>query len=145
MKYEELTEKCIGCFYTVYNYLGYGFLESVYEKAMLIELRRQGLKASRQQPITVYYLDEPVGEFYADILVEDKVVLELKAARILTVENDAQLLNELNATDYEVGLLLNFGPKPEIHRKVLDNERKVYRKAALLQGGSKPNGSRDKN
>ena len=145
MKYEELTEKCIGCFYTVYNYLGYGFLESVYEKAMLIELRRQGLKASRQQPITVYYLDEHVGEFYADILVEDKVVLELKAARILTVENDAQLLNELNATDYEVGLLLNFGPKPEIHRKVLDNERKVYRKAALLQGGSKPNGSRDKN
>jgi GxxExxY protein len=129
MKYETLTEKIIGCFYTVYNRLGYGFLERVYENALLIELRKQGLKAESQVPIHVYYEGQVVGEFFADIVVEDKVVLELKAARRLTVEHEAQLLNELNATEYEVGLLLNFGPKAEVKRKIYDNERKKYGRA----------------
>jgi GxxExxY protein len=127
MKYEPLTEKIIGCFYTVYNQLGYGFLERVYENALLIELGKQGLKAASQVPIHVYYDGLVVGDFFADIVVEDKVVLELKAVRKLKMEHEAQLLNELNATEFEVGLLLNFGLKAEIRRKIFDNERKKYR------------------
>jgi len=127
MKYEELTQKIITCFYTVYNALGYGFLESVYEKALAIELHRQGLQVVRQYPIEVRYAGQIVGEFLADIVVENQVVLELKAAHTVLVEHEAQLLNYLNATDYEVGLLLNFGPQPQIKRKVFDNERKKYR------------------
>jgi GxxExxY protein len=127
MKYQELTEKIIGCFYTVYNTLGYGFLESVYEKAMLIELHKQGLKAVAQYPIKVYYDGQVVGEFSADILVEDCVVLELKAIKVLIIANEAQLLNELNSTEFEVGLVLNFGVKPEVRRKTFDNALKKYR------------------
>ena len=123
-KYKELTEKIIKIFYKVYNTLGYGFLERIYENAMMIELKREDILAFSQYAIKVFYEDEIVGEYFADILVDDKVIVEIKAARNLALENEAQLLNYLKATDKEVGLLLNFGPKPEIKRKVFDNLRK---------------------
>ena len=123
-KYKELTEKIIRIFYKVYNNLGYGFLEKVYENAMLLDFKKENIQAVSQYAIKVFYEDETVGEYFADILVEGKVIVEIKAARILTLENEAQLLNYLKATDKEVGLLLNFGPKPEIKRKVFDNLRK---------------------
>ncbi len=128
MKHEELTEKIIKAFYTVYGILGYGLLEKVYEKAMLIELQKMGLHVQSQYPIKVYYAGQEVGNFVADIVVENYIVIELKAIRTLMKEDEAQLLNYLNATEYEVGLLLNFGIKPQIKRKVFDNERKKYRR-----------------
>ncbi|HDD24094.1 MAG TPA: GxxExxY protein [Chloroflexi bacterium] len=127
MKHGEITEQIIKAFYTVYNTLGYGFLEKVYENAMVIELRRMGLHVVCQQPISVYYAGQIVGEYLADMLVENCVIVELKAVRTLLKEHEAQLLNYLNATSYEVGLLLNFGPTPQIKRKVFDNDRKKYR------------------
>ena len=123
-KYKELTEKIIKIFYKVYNTLGYGFLERIYENAMMIELKREDIPVFSQYAIKVFYEDEIVGEYFADILVDDKVIVEIKAARNLAIENEAQLLNYLKATDKEVGLLLNFGPKPEVKRKVFDNFRK---------------------
>ena len=124
IKYKELTEKIIGLFYKVYNKLGYGFLEKVYENAMMIEFKKEGIPAVAQFPIKVLYEEESVGEYYADILVATKVIVEIKATRNLALENEAQLLNYLKATDIEVGLLLNFGPKPQIKRKAFDNYRK---------------------
>ena len=124
IKYKELTEKIIKIFYKVYNKLGYGFLEKVYENALMIELRKEDIYAVNQSPIKVSYDGEIIGEYYADILVEGKVLLEIKAAKNLAEEHEAQLLNYLKATDSEVGLLLNFGPKPEVKRKVFDNVRK---------------------
>jgi GxxExxY protein len=123
-KYKELTEKIIGVFYNVYNNLGYGFLEKVYENAMMLDFNKEHVPAVSQYPIKVLYEGETVGEYFADILVNDKVIVEIKAAKNLASENEAQLLNYLKATDKEVGLLLNFGPKPEIKRKVFDNYRK---------------------
>lgn len=123
-KYQELTEKIIGIFYKVYNNLGYGFLEKVYENAMMLDFKKENIPAVSQYAIKVLYEDEIVGEYFSDILVDDKVIVEIKAARNLALENEAQLLNYLKATDKEVGLLLNFGPKPEIKRKVFDNFRK---------------------
>ena len=103
---------------------GYGFLEKVYENAMMIEFMIECISAISQSPIKVFYKEEVVGEYYADILVDDKVIVEIKATRTLALEHEAQLLNYLKATNIEVGLLLNFGPKPEIKRKVFDNNRK---------------------
>ena len=123
-KLKALTETIIRIYYRVYNKLGYGFLEKVYESAMMIEFRKEGIPALSQSPIKVIYEEEVVGEYYADILVDDKVIVEIKATRALALEHEAQLLNYLKATDIEVGLLLNFGPKPEIKRKVFDNFRK---------------------
>ena len=128
MKHEELTEQIIGAFYTVYNALGYGFLEKVYENALAIELRKMGLHVVCQHPIQVHYDGQVVGEFFADMVVNDLVIVEVKAVRTLLKEHEAQLLNYLNATSYEVGLLLNFGPAPQIKRKVFDNDRKKYRR-----------------
>jgi len=125
MKHEELTEKIIKCFYVVYNRLGYGFLESVYEKAMLIELKRAGLKAVRQFPISVSYRNQNVGEFFADVLVEDKVILELKTTKKIDKDHEYQLINYLRATKIEIGLLFNFGRTPEFKRKVFSNNRKL--------------------
>ena len=122
--HSELTGKIIKAFYNVYNELGYGFLEKVYERSMLIELRALGLASDPQVPINVYYGDEKVGEYFADILVENKVILELKAAETVREEHEAQLLNYLRATDVEVGLLLNFGKKPEHKRKLFENRLK---------------------
>lgn len=102
IKYKELTEKIIKIFYRVYNKLGYGFLEKVYENAMMIEFKRDGISGVSQSAIKVHYEDEIIGEYFADILVDDKVIVEIKAAKGLTVENEAQLLNYLKATDIEV-------------------------------------------
>jgi len=124
VKHKAITEKIIKIFYKVYNRLGYGFLEKIYENAMMIELIRQGITAESQSPIRVLYEDEIIGEYFADILVDNKVIVEIKAVTNLAIDHEAQLLNYLKATDKEVGLLLNFGPKPEIKRKVFDNFRK---------------------
>jgi len=123
-KYKELTESIIRIFYKVYNKLGYGFLEKIYENAMMLELKRENITSVSQHPIRVLYDGEILGEYYADILVNGKVIVEIKASRALVEENEAQLLNYLKATDIEVGLLLNFGKKPEVRRKAYDNNRK---------------------
>jgi GxxExxY protein len=123
-KHADITGKVIGAFFKVYNTLGYGFNEKVYENALAIELRKAGLKAVKQQEIVVYYDGENVGDYRTDIVVNDVVIVELKAARELAEEHEAQLLNYLKATTIEVGLLLNFGVKAEHKRKVYDNDRK---------------------
>jgi GxxExxY protein len=123
-KHKTLTAAIISIFYRIYNKLGYGFLEKVYENAMMYEFRKAEIPAISQSPIKVVYEDEVLGKYSADILVDDKVIVEIKAARKIAPEHKAQLLNYLKATDKEVGLLLNFGPKPEISRKVFDNNRK---------------------
>lgn len=128
MKHEAITQKIIGAFYDVYNVLGYGFLEKVYANAMAIELRKREMQVACQLPINVYYEEQVVGEYFADMLVEDLVIVEFKAARQLLPEHEAQLLNYLNATTCEVGLLFNFGPKPEFTRKIFDNDRKKYQR-----------------
>lgn len=122
--HQELAERIIKCFYEVYNTLGHGFLEKVYEQAMMIELSKNGLTARRHLPVKVYYDGEAVGEYFADIMVENSVVLELKAAAALLEEHECQLINYLKATDIEIGLLLNFGKKPEMRRKIFTNDRK---------------------
>lgn len=127
MKHEELTRKIIGVFYDVYNELGNGFLESVYRKAMMIALNQAGLSAEEEKPLTVWFRSHAVGKFEPDIIVEDKVILELKGCRALDPGHEAQLLNYLRATDIEIGFLLNFGPKPEFKRMVFDNDRKNRR------------------
>ncbi len=124
MLYAELTDKIISSFYKVYNTLGYGFLEKVYENSMVIELKRAGLKVSQQQNIKVYYEDHVVGDYFADIIVNDQVIMEIKAAEGFREENRAQLINYLKATDKEVGLLLNFGKTPEFKRVIFTNDRK---------------------
>ena len=123
-KHTDVTELIIKAFYTVYHTLGYGFLEKVYRNAMVIELRKLGLDVIQEARIAVYYDDQVVGEYFADLLVAGAVIVELKAVKRLLPEHEAQLLNYLKATPYEVGLLLNFGPKPEIKRKAFDNSRK---------------------
>ena len=121
MQHEELTEKIIGCSYRVYNAMGFGFLESVYEKCLMIELRNIGLHAESQAPVTVHYRDEVVGEFVADIVVEDKIIVELKSVRAIALAHEVQLVNYLVATRKPVGLLLNFGERGvEVKRKVSD-------------------------
>ena len=124
IKHQELTDRIIKIFYKVYNKLGYGFLEKVYENAVMLELKRAEISAIAQTPIKVLYEGEVVGEYFADVLVENRVIIEIKAAKELAPENEAQLLNYLKATDVEVGILLNFGPKPEVKRKLFDNFRK---------------------
>lgn len=124
MLQEELSKQIIGAFYNVYNILGYGFLEKVYERAMCIELRKYGLQVQSQQPIQVFYEDENVGDYFADIVVNDSIIIELKAAEGLAEEHEFQLINYLKATDIEVGLLFNFGKKPEFKRKIFTNDRK---------------------
>ena len=121
--HSELTREIIGCFYHVYNQLGYGFLEKVYENALCHELRKHGLVAVQQAPIVVWYDGLRVGEYYADILVNDKVLLELKSVSCLNDDHTAQLLNYLKATGKDIGLLLNFGPKPEVRRKIFQTVR----------------------
>ena len=124
MLHKELTDRIIACFYKVYTNLGYGFLEKVYENAMLVELNKNGLKALSQYPIKVNYDGVSVGEYYADIIVEDKVIIELKASANLVPENILQLQNYLKAANIELGLLLNFGKKTEIRRKTFLNHYK---------------------
>jgi len=122
--HKDLTNRIVNCFYKVYNTLGFGFLEKVYENAMLIELQKEGLKALKQVPVKVFYDNYNVGDYFADIIVENSVILELKAAEYLVEEHELQLINYLKATEIEVGLLLNFGRKPEFRRKIFTNDRK---------------------
>ena len=119
MEHKELTEKIIGCAYQVYNKMGFGFLESVYEKCLMIELKKAGLVAEAQVPIVVEYEGENVGEFVADVLVEQTVILELKSVRRIVRAHEIQLVNYLTATGKEIGLILNFAEeKVEVKRKV---------------------------
>jgi GxxExxY protein len=126
-KHKDITDKVIRVFYEVYNELGHGFLESVYERSFEIALTALGLKVCRQIQIPVWFRGKPVGDFTADMLIEDCVLLELKAGRALDAAHQAQLLNYLRATEVEVGLLLNFGLKPEFKRLIFDNPRKAIR------------------
>ena len=126
-KHRELTRKIIGVFYEVYNELGHGFLESVYQKSLGLALKSAGLDVCWPIAIPVWFRGQQVGHFEADMLVESSVLLELKAVRALDGSHQAQLLNYLRATDVEVGLLLNFGVKPEFKRLLFDNSRKLAR------------------
>jgi len=121
MLHSELTEKIIKAFYKVYNTLGYGFLEKVYENALAIELRKMGFNILQQCNIKVYYDGETVGDYFADIIVDNNVVIELKSAETLRKEHTLQLINYLKATEKEVGLLLNFGKTPEFRRAIFTN------------------------
>jgi GxxExxY protein len=122
MLHKETTDKIIKAFYNVYNTLGYGFLEKVYENAMLLELRSLDLSVEKQVPIKVFFKEQQVGEYYADLIVDQKVILELKAAESLCEEHEFQLINYLKATNIEVGLLLNFGKNPRFTRKIFTNK-----------------------
>ncbi len=121
LKHSEITGKIIKAFYKVYNTLGYGFLEKVYENALASELEGMNLNVLQQAAINVFYNEKKVGDYFADLIVEDCVIVELKAIENLSVIHEAQLLNYLKATEIEVGLLLNFGGKAEYRRKVFDN------------------------
>ena len=126
LKHSEITDKILHAFYkVVYPQLGYGFLEKVYENALVIALTAMTLRVQQQVKITVYFQQRIVGEYFADLVVEDVVIVELKAVSRLLAEHEAQPLNYLRATPYEVGLLLNFGPKPQFIRKAFDNSRKT--------------------
>ena len=127
LKHAELTDKIIGVYYDVYNELGYSFLESVYEESMAMALREAGLEAEPQVAVPVLFRGHQVGDFRADLLIEHKILLELKAARTLDRSHEAQLLHYLRATEIEIGLLLNFGDKPQFRRLFFDNERKKIR------------------
>ena len=113
-KYKGLIEKIVNIFYKIYNKLGYGFLEKVYKDAMMIEFKKEGIPSISQSGIRVFYKGEIIDEHYADILVDNKVIVKIKAAKSLVEDNEAQLLDCLKAIDIEAGLLLNFGTKPEV-------------------------------
>ncbi|MBW1903333.1 MAG: GxxExxY protein [Deltaproteobacteria bacterium] len=121
MKHKILTGKIIESAYRVHNSLGVGFLETIYQNALLIELKKAGLSAEKEKKIQVFYDGHLVGDHKADIIVEDKVILELKSVKELHPAHDAQLINYLKATSLEVGLLINFSESVEIKRKVLDH------------------------
>jgi GxxExxY protein len=124
IKHEELTGKIISVFYEVYNELGHGFLESVYENSLRFALADAGLLVPLKQELVVWFRGREVGRFVPDIVVDSLVILEIKAARAIDPAHEAQLLNYLRATEVEVGLLLNFGPEPQFKRMVFDNHRK---------------------
>ena len=119
--HQDLAKVVIGCFYTVYNTLGYGFLEKVYENALVIELRQKGLKVQQQFPIEVFYKGNNVGKYFADLLIEDKIILELKAAEIISQAHLVQLQNYLKASQIELGFVFNFGPQPKFERRIFQN------------------------
>lgn len=127
-KHTEITELIIKAYYNVYNQLGYGFLERVYQRAMMIELCKFAINCEQQKNLKVFYEGFEVGDYYADLVVDDKVIVELKAVEKLAPEHEVQLVNYLKATGIEVGLLLNFGPRAQIKRRVLskDQERRRF-------------------
>jgi GxxExxY protein len=124
-KHSELTREIINAFYHVYNTFGYGFLEKVYENALAYELRKRGYDVTQQAPINVYYDGIVVGEYFADLLVNQVVILELKAVKNIVEEHETQVINYLKATDIDVALILNFGPKPQVIRKVYETARQT--------------------
>ena len=121
MLYGAVTDMIIGVYYKVYNFLGYGFLEKVYENAMVMDLIERVFQVTQQQSVNVYYKGRVVGDYFADVIVNDKIILELKASEALRQEHVAQLTNYLKATQMELGLLLNFGRKPEFQRVIFSN------------------------
>ncbi|MGH9523697.1 MAG: GxxExxY protein [Terriglobales bacterium] len=127
LKHGALTEQVIGVFYDVYNELGYGFMESVYKEAMRLALGDAGLSVVTESPVPVWFKGTRIGEFRADMIVDNSVLLELKAVRVLERAHEAQLLHYLRATEIEVGLLLNFGVRPQFRRLLFDNDRKKIR------------------
>jgi GxxExxY protein len=126
-KYSELTDKIIGCAYKVYNELGAGFLEKIYENALVIELKDAGLSVEQQYPIKVYYHENIIGDYVADIVVEDKIIVELKAVNTLVRAHEVQLVNYLKATKFQVGLLINFGDQITVKRKVLSKNQRNHK------------------
>ena len=129
---DELTQTIIGCAYTVHNKLGPGFLEKVYENALRIELEKQGFRVKQQEPISVVYDGQVVGEYYADLWVDERVVVELKAALTLAKEHEVQLVNYLTATKVDLGLLLNFGPSVHVKRKFREYKMKGSLLSSIL-------------
>ena len=123
LMHKESTEKIIGVAYTVYNELGFRFLEKVYQNAMKIELEKSGLKVEPEKPIKVYYSGMEVGDYSADLVVEDRVIVELKAVKVLNEIHEVQLVNYLKATNIRIGLLINFGETIQIKRRILDKKR----------------------
>lgn len=123
-KHHEITEKIIGAYYDVYNHFGYGFNERVYENALAIEVRNRGFSVIQQQPIKVYFGGVIVGDYVADMIVDEKILIELKAVKALAKQHEAQLLNYLKATRIEVGLLFNFGPEAKYYRRIFENRNK---------------------
>jgi GxxExxY protein len=126
--HQELTKSIIGIYYNVYNELGFGFLEKVYHKSLLIELKRNGYKIDSEKKVNVYYKNEIVGEYIPDIIINDSVIVELKCVEYLTDIHENQLLNYLKATNCEVGLILNFGKDPQFIRKIFTNDLKEEKK-----------------
>ena len=122
--HSDVTDQILKSFYHVYNALGYGFLEKVYENSMALSLQRQGLQVAQQSPVDVWFEGQVVGQYFADLIVSDRVLLELKSAKTIDPAHEAQLINYLRATRIEVGLVLNFGEKPQFARKVFLNENK---------------------
>jgi GxxExxY protein len=122
-KHQDITEAIIRAFYKVYNTLGYGFLEKVYENALFHELVKMGFLVEKQKRIKVYYDAIEVGDYFADLVVDDLVIIEIKAAEGLVIEHEYQLINYLKATDREIGLLLNFGKTPQVKRKIFSNKK----------------------
>lgn len=123
MKYQELTQQIIEAAFRVYKVLGYGFLEKVYQNALMIELTKRGIRAESERPLKIHYESDIVGDYICDIVVEDKVILELKAVKEINKIHEVQLVNYLKGTGIEVGLLINFGPSVQIKRKVLDSAK----------------------
>ncbi len=124
--HSELSEQIINAFFHVYKVMGYGFPQKVYENSLAITLRKRGLAVTQQQPVTVYFEGEEVGHYFADLVVNDKFIIELKSVEEIHSRHETQLTNYLRATAVEVGLVLNFGEKPEIKRRVFTNDRKTF-------------------
>ncbi len=124
LKHAEITGPLIDLFFAVYNTLGFGFLEKVYRNSMIVASKRYGLEIRKEYPIQVSFEGVLVGKYDADLLINNSIIAELKTLRTLLPEHEAQLLNYLKATEYEVGFLFNFGPKPQFRRLVFENSRK---------------------
>ena len=124
MKHEDITHKVIGAAFKVYNQIGFGYLESVYHKSMVIELKKQKLAVESEKALKLYYDNEVVGDFYADLLVEENIVVELKSVKKLVKEHEVQLVNYLTGLRKEIGLLINFSPSGvEAKRKYRDGKK----------------------
>jgi GxxExxY protein len=127
-KHSELTETIIGVFYEVYNELGFGFLESVYRNSLRLALLEKGLSVEQEVAVSVFFRGHNVGDFRADLVVNGTILVELKTAEQIVAAYESQILNYLRSTALELGLILNFGPKPQVRRLLLDNSRKHFRK-----------------
>ncbi|HJT72048.1 MAG TPA: GxxExxY protein [Terriglobales bacterium] len=135
LKHRDLTERLIGIFFGIYNDLGYGFLESVYEQAFAVSLGENGIFFQKQVALPVFFHGHQIGDFRADLFVDGKVIVELKAGRAIEPSWEKQVLNYLRATEIEVGMLFNFGPKAEFKRYVFENPKKNPRSSASIRGG----------